>query len=60
VLPTERLTWPGCLLDFQAVELPPLALVARDRSPPLMLRSPPWMLVLRLTLMFALPPQLVE
>jgi hypothetical protein len=57
VLPTELLTWPGCLLDFQAVPPPAgrvLAPPPRLMLPVLML--PVLMLVLRLTLILALPP----
>ena len=54
-LPTELLTWPGCLLDFQALP-PPCApaLAPRLTLPVLML--PVLMFVLRLTLMVLLPP----
>jgi hypothetical protein len=51
-LPTELLTCPGCLLDFQAV-LPPAGSVL---APPPRLILPVLMFVFRLMLMLALPP----
>jgi len=53
VLPTELLTCPGCLLDFQAV-LPPAAVLPRLMLPVLIL--PVLIFVLRLMLMLASPP----
>ena len=52
VLPTELLTWPGCLLDFHAVPPPAGSWLA----PPPRLMLPVLMLVLRLMLMLASPP----
>jgi hypothetical protein len=53
-LPTELLTWPGCLLDFQA--LLPLWPAPPPRLTLPVLMLPVLMLVLRLTLMLLLPP----
>ena len=55
VLPTELLTWPGCLFDFHCVAAaaataPAAAATGSMRLPPTL------MLVLRLMLMLLLPP----